>query len=76
MPDSTGERAFRQRICFRLPGLRQLLGYQPSWLRGDLPQFVVPSFPAQLPALLASALGIAIVGYSDNVLTARWRSLP
>jgi sulfate permease, SulP family len=36
-----------------------------------LPQFVVPSFPAQLPALLASALGIAIVGYSDNALTAR-----
>ncbi len=36
-----------------------------------LPQFVVPSFPTQLPALFASALGIAIVGYSDNVLTAR-----
>jgi sulfate permease, SulP family len=36
-----------------------------------LPQFIVPSFPPQLPALLASALGIAIVGYSDNVLTAR-----
>jgi sulfate permease, SulP family len=36
-----------------------------------LPQFVVPSLPAQFPALLASALGIAIVGYSDNVLTAR-----
>jgi sulfate permease, SulP family len=36
-----------------------------------LPQFVVPSFPTQLPALLASAFGIAIVGYSDNVLTAR-----
>jgi sulfate permease, SulP family len=36
-----------------------------------LPQFIVPSFPAQLPALLSSALGIAIVGYSDNVLTAR-----
>lgn len=35
------------------------------------PQFVVPSLPAQLPALLASALGIAIVGYSDNVLTVR-----
>ena len=36
-----------------------------------LPQFVIPSLPTQLPALLASALGIAIVGYSDNVLTAR-----
>ena len=36
-----------------------------------LPQFIIPSFPIQLPALLASALGIAIVGYSDNVLTAR-----
>ncbi len=36
-----------------------------------LPQFVVPSFPPQFLALLASALGIAIVGYSDNVLTAR-----
>jgi sulfate permease, SulP family len=36
-----------------------------------LPQFIIPSLPTQLPALLASALGIAIVGYSDNVLTAR-----
>jgi sulfate permease, SulP family len=36
-----------------------------------LPQFNLPNFPAQLPALLSSALGIAIVGYSDNVLTAR-----
>jgi sulfate permease, SulP family len=36
-----------------------------------LPRFTVPNFSAQLPALLASALGIAIVGYSDNVLTAR-----
>jgi sulfate permease, SulP family len=36
-----------------------------------LPQFIVPNFSAQLPDLLASALGIAIVGYSDNVLTAR-----
>jgi sulfate permease, SulP family len=36
-----------------------------------LPQFTMPSFPTQLPTLLASALGIAIVGYSDNVLTAR-----
>jgi sulfate permease, SulP family len=36
-----------------------------------LPQFIVPSFPAQFPELLSSALGIAIVGYSDNVLTAR-----
>jgi sulfate permease, SulP family len=36
-----------------------------------LPQFVVPSLPTQFPSLLASALGIAIVGYSDNVLTAR-----
>jgi sulfate permease, SulP family len=36
-----------------------------------LPQVTIPSFPAQLPDLLASALGIAIVGYSDNVMTAR-----
>ncbi|WP_310430139.1 sulfate permease [Chamaesiphon sp. VAR_48_metabat_135_sub] len=36
-----------------------------------LPRFIVPNFSAQLPDLLASALGIAIVGYSDNVLTAR-----
>jgi sulfate permease, SulP family len=36
-----------------------------------LPQFIRPNLPTQLPALLASALGIAIVGYSDNVLTAR-----
>jgi sulfate permease, SulP family len=36
-----------------------------------LPRFIVPSFPAQLPTLVSSALGIAIVGYSDNVLTAR-----
>jgi sulfate permease, SulP family len=36
-----------------------------------LPQFNLPNFPTQLPALLSSALGIAIVGYSDNVLTAR-----
>jgi sulfate permease, SulP family len=35
------------------------------------PQLVVPNLPTQLPALLAAALGIAIVGYSDNVLTAR-----
>lgn len=31
----------------------------------------IPNFLAQLPTLTASALGIAIVGYSDNVLTAR-----
>jgi sulfate permease, SulP family len=36
-----------------------------------LPRFIVPNFSTQLPDLLASALGIAIVGYSDNVLTAR-----
>ncbi len=36
-----------------------------------LPQFAIPSFSTQLPDLLAAALGIAIVGYSDNVLTAR-----
>jgi sulfate permease, SulP family len=36
-----------------------------------LPLIAMPNFPTQLPALLASALGIAIVGYSDNVLTAR-----
>jgi sulfate permease, SulP family len=36
-----------------------------------LPRFVLPHFSDQIPALLASALGIAIVGYSDNVLTAR-----
>jgi sulfate permease, SulP family len=36
-----------------------------------LPRLTVPNFSAHLPTLLASALGIAIVGYSDNVLTAR-----
>jgi sulfate permease, SulP family len=36
-----------------------------------LPQFNVPNLSVQLPTLLSSALGIAIVGYSDNVLTAR-----
>jgi sulfate permease, SulP family len=36
-----------------------------------LPRFTVPEFSAQLPSLLASAISIAIVGYSDNVLTAR-----
>jgi sulfate permease, SulP family len=36
-----------------------------------LPQVNVPNFSVQLPILLSSALGIAIVGYSDNVLTAR-----
>jgi sulfate permease, SulP family len=36
-----------------------------------LPQFTIPNFSDQLPSLLASAIGIAIVGYSDNVLTAR-----
>ena len=36
-----------------------------------LPQFALPSLPTQLSTLLASAVGIAIVGYSDNVLTAR-----
>jgi sulfate permease, SulP family len=36
-----------------------------------LPRLSIPSFPTQLPDLLAAALGIAIVGYSDNVLTAR-----
>jgi sulfate permease, SulP family len=36
-----------------------------------LPKFIVPNFSTHLPDLLASALGIAIVGYSDNVLTAR-----
>jgi sulfate permease, SulP family len=36
-----------------------------------LPRFIVPNFSTQFPDLLASALGIAIVGYSDNVLTAR-----
>jgi sulfate permease, SulP family len=40
-------------------------------ISASLPQFVIPSFPTQIPALLTSALGIAIVGYSDNVLTAR-----
>lgn len=37
----------------------------------DLPRLVMPNLPTQLPALLSSAVGIAIVGYSDNVLTAR-----
>ncbi|MFM2432946.1 MAG: hypothetical protein RLZZ511_4160 [Cyanobacteriota bacterium] len=36
-----------------------------------LPQFTIPNFPTQFSSLLASAIGIAIVGYSDNVLTAR-----
>jgi sulfate permease, SulP family len=36
-----------------------------------LPRFSIPNLPIQLPALATSALGIAIVGYSDNVLTAR-----
>jgi sulfate permease, SulP family len=36
-----------------------------------LPRFVIPHFSDRLPALVASALGIAIVGYSDNVMTAR-----
>jgi sulfate permease, SulP family len=36
-----------------------------------LPRLSIPTFPTQLPDLLAAALGIAIVGYSDNVLTAR-----
>lgn len=36
-----------------------------------LPQFTLPHFSAQISTLVASALGIAIVGYSDNVLTAR-----
>lgn len=35
------------------------------------PTLTIPNFSAQLPQLLASAIGIAIVGYSDNVLTAR-----
>jgi sulfate permease, SulP family len=36
-----------------------------------LPRFTVPNLSTHFPDLLASALGIAIVGYSDNVLTAR-----
>ncbi len=36
-----------------------------------LPPFMIPNVAAQFPALLASAFSIAIVGYSDNVLTAR-----
>jgi sulfate permease, SulP family len=36
-----------------------------------LPQVKIPNFSTQLPALITSALGIAVVGYSDNVLTAR-----
>lgn len=37
-----------------------------------LPQFAIPELSGeQLNALIASAVGIAIVGYSDNVLTAR-----
>lgn len=37
-----------------------------------LPHLALPSLPIQeLPALIAAAIGIAIVGYSDNVLTAR-----
>jgi high affinity sulfate transporter 1 len=37
-----------------------------------LPHFVIPQVPVEdLRSLVASAVGIAIVGYSDNVLTAR-----
>jgi sulfate permease, SulP family len=36
-----------------------------------LPHFSIPYLPDQLPTLATSALGIAIVGYSDNVMTAR-----
>ncbi len=36
-----------------------------------LPDFRMPKVSGQLPALVAAAFGIAIVGYSDNVLTAR-----
>ena len=37
-----------------------------------LPQFILPQLSLQqLLPLVASAIGIAIVGYSDNVLTAR-----
>jgi sulfate permease, SulP family len=36
-----------------------------------LPQLAIPHFPERLSTLITSALGIAIVGYSDNVLTAR-----
>jgi sulfate permease, SulP family len=35
------------------------------------PHLQIPAWPDQLPSLLTAALGIAIVGYSDNVLTAR-----
>jgi sulfate permease, SulP family len=37
-----------------------------------LPHFVIPQVPVEdLRSLVASAVGIAVVGYSDNVLTAR-----
>ncbi|MFQ3615582.1 MAG: sulfate permease [Cyanobacteriota bacterium] len=37
-----------------------------------LPHLLLPQAPlSELPALLAAAVGIAVVGYSDNVLTAR-----
>jgi sulfate permease, SulP family len=35
------------------------------------PALTIPNFSTQLPSLIAAASGIAIVGYSDNVLTAR-----
>jgi sulfate permease, SulP family len=35
------------------------------------PVFAMPNFSAPLPPLVASAISIAIVGYSDNVMTAR-----
>jgi high affinity sulfate transporter 1 len=40
---------------------------------GDLPGLVLPDLPASqlIKPLLSSALGIALVGYSDNILTAR-----
>jgi sulfate permease, SulP family len=37
-----------------------------------LPQLAIPNFTDRFPTLLASALGIAVVGYSDNILTARY----
>ncbi|MDX2214785.1 MAG: sulfate permease [Oculatellaceae cyanobacterium bins.114] len=41
-------------------------------ISASLPHFVLPNLSTQhLVPLIASALGIAIVGYSDNVLTAR-----
>ncbi len=44
-----------------LPGIHVLRHYRRAWLRGAI----------DLGALVGAALGITVVGYTDNVLTAR-----